>query len=159
MRSIPFRLASFLALILAGCASGPSYQQTVAGQAPVAAGMGRIVVYMDDAVDVPSFHPGIAVDGASVGQIRAGSFFTLVRPAGPHQVGIATRQSLDAFGNEGASPPVSFDLLAGADVYVQVDIIATVGMVKPTVTLEDPETAQRILSHLNEAPPIPDPPE
>jgi hypothetical protein len=64
-----------------------------------------------------------------------------------------------AMGSQGSTEPVSIALESGETVYVQVYTIATVGMVKVTLTEEDPAAGQRDLAGLRElAPSAPLPP-
>jgi hypothetical protein len=140
------------------CSTGMPYAEAVGEMGALAPGQGRIVLYMPADTEVVGLFPNLLIDGAVVGRIKAGTFFFVDRDAGPHVVGVRADERLAAFGNQGATEPVSLDLEPGQTAYVRVDVVATVGMVKPVLTPEDAADAQRDLEHLDEVPPVPEKP-
>jgi hypothetical protein len=156
-RATPASLHAALAIgaaLYAGlaCSTGPTVQQ-MGGLPSPSAGQGRIVFYMTAATEVPAFRPNLTLDGEDLGLIRTGTFFFVERAPGPHQVGV--RPVEYAMGSQGSTEPVSIALESGETVYLQVYTIATVGMVKVTLTEEDPAAGQRDLAGLRELAPSP----
>jgi hypothetical protein len=141
----------------AACATGSSYRQMAAKLAPPAEGMSRIFVYLTTSSGAPAFWPQIAIDGELVGELRTGSFFYVDRPAGVHQVSVLVRTGTAAFGNQGATEPVSVLVAPGGAAYVQVQVTVGASMLNVTLLPEDAADAQRDLGPLDYAAPAPAP--
>ena len=140
---------------LLACSTGTPYAQVVAQLPAIPPGYGRLLVYLPTSSEAPAFHPDIAIDGKEVGKIATGTFFHVELPVGMHQVGIFADEHLAGFGNQGATDPVTIEVLSGATSYVQVGVLVTVGMVKVVLMPEPAADAQRDLSDLYLTVPVP----
>jgi hypothetical protein len=145
--------AAFAALLLMmGCASsGPTYEQIESTLPPLAAGQGRIYLFLTGATEIPSFFPQLTVDGAPVGELRPNTYLYVDRPEGVHVVGVGVKKVDAAFGAQGATTPLEIPLEAGETVYVETDATAD-GMVVVTLTRVPAEDGQRDLRPLSPAP-------
>ena len=103
--------------------------------------------------DQGDWWPDLGVDGATLGKIKPGTFFYVDRPAGQHQIGVPPDPHLAAFGNQGATAPVTVLVQPSQVAYVQVTVVATVGMITAVLTPELAVDAERDLSHLDLVPP------
>ena len=147
MGLIPSRLLPLLLAALA-CAAGPTEPESGPLLPPIAAGQGRIVLYMTSASQVSSFHPMLTVDGEPVGKLRVGTFLVVDRPAGPHPVGVRVEPYLGAFGNQDPTPPRPVELVAGGSDYLEVLVIADAGGIQVLLHPEEAEGAARALARL-----------
>jgi hypothetical protein len=153
----PWSLAAWIAGGVLACSTGATYAQFAAHTPPPPQGQGRIIVYLTDVTEAPSFWPIITVDGQLRGEIRTGSFFYVDEPAGIHQIGVGVKTSNAAFGNQGATEPVFVGVAPGTTSYVQVFVTAPPGMVKVQLQPEDAENGQRDLASLHYVAPTPPP--
>lgn len=136
---------------LFACSTGTPYSQlSMPDPAP---GQGRILIYMEGSQG--DWWPYLSVDGATLGKIKAGTFFYVDRPIGPHAVGVPADPHLAGFGNQGATEPVTVLVQAGQIAYVQVTVVVTPGMIAAVLEPEDAADAQRDLEHLDLVPPAP----
>ena len=149
--------AAWIACALLACSTGATYAQFAARTPPPPQGQGRIIVYLTDVTEAPSFWPIITVDGQMLGEIRTGSFFYVDRPAGIHQIGVGVKTSNAAFGNQGATQPVFVGVAPGTTSYVQVFVTAPPGMVMVQLQPEDAENGLHDLSSLHYVAPTPAP--
>lgn len=118
-----------LALILAGCASGPSYNELKSAFPAIPPGLGRIFMYRTYNY-MGGGTPGVmALNGELVGQCPAGGFFYIDRPPGTYHLE-ALGQSMGWIGSVGQQ---TFALRAGEVVYVKVmlEVVHTVDLVSP----------------------------
>lgn len=143
--------AAAVALALA-CASGPTYETLETSLPPLAAGDGRIFVYLPGSTEVPSFFPQLTLDGAPIGTLRTGTYLYADRPAGRHVVDVHVREGDAAFGSQGKTDPVGVELAAGEKVYIAADTLSLVGMVKVTLTPVGPDAGERDMQSLHPAP-------
>jgi len=139
------------------CSTGATYAQFAARTPPPPQGQGRIIVYLTDVTEAPSFWPIITVDGQALGQIRTGTFFYVDEPAGIHQIGVGVKESNAAFGSQGATQPVFVGVAPGTTSYVQVFVTAPPGMVMVQLQPEDAENGLHDLSSLHYVAPTPAP--
>lgn len=147
------RVLAVTALVLvAGCATGPTYQDLEASMPPPPAGQGRLFVYMTDATEVPSFFPQLWLDGAPLGTLRTGTYLTADRPAGLHVLEVHVREEAAAFGSQGKTEPIQLVFDPGQPIYVSADTLSLVGMVKVTLTPVSSEDGQRDMQPLQPAP-------
>jgi len=102
-------LVGGLALLSAGCASGPRYTNYRAAVAPPPDGYGRIWIYRP-AVHGAETQPEVKVDGQVVGRAVPRGVFHVDTPAGVHQVSASTEWKHTAIVNV---PP-------NADTYVRL---------------------------------------
>ena len=75
----------FLALMAAGCATGPAYNEYRASLAPPREGYGRIWFYRPTVLPM-EVQPVIKLDEKIVGHAIPQGFFAVDVPAGPHEV-------------------------------------------------------------------------
>jgi hypothetical protein len=151
----PRRGPSLIVALLGGalaCASGPSYREIAPTLAPLAAGQGRLVLYMTQAAEVGSFLPTLTVDGLPVGRLRVNTFRSVDRPAGPHEVGVQMEPYLSAFGNQAPTPPRAVDVEAGETSYLEVLVLADAAGIQVLLRPHEAAEAERELAPLVEAP-------
>ena len=147
------RAACAALLFLVGCASGgATYEQMESTLPPLAAGQGRIYLFLTGATEIPSFFPQLTLDGVPIGELRPNTFLYVDRPEGPHVVGVAVKKVDAAFGAQGATDPLEIPLEAGETVYVETDATSAAGMVVVTLTRVSTEDGQRDLRPLSLAP-------
>lgn len=111
-------------MFLAGCASGPSYQEAV-GNIPVAAAdQGRIYVYRVTTLGT-AVQPAVRINGEQVGKAVPKGFFYVDRPAGNYQISASTEATRD----------LTVSLEAGEEKYVRLEMKMGVlaGHVKPVL--------------------------
>jgi len=91
-----------LLLVIAGCASGPKYEEFSASIADVPAGNGRIYVYRPSSLGF-AVAPNVVLNGDVVGPSTAKGFFYLDRPPGDYKITTSTEveRSLSLTLNEG----------------------------------------------------------
>jgi hypothetical protein len=144
-----------LPLLLAAlaCAAGGTNRETAPTLPPIAAGQGRVVLYMTSATQVESFHPTLTIDGESVGALRVGTFRAVDRPAGPHQIGVRMEPYLGAFGSQDPTQPQPVELAAGGTAYVEVLVLAGAAAVQVLLHPEQGEEAESALARLVQLPP------
>ncbi len=138
------------AVLLVGCATGPTYEQVRSTLPAPAPGVGRVFVFRRTAPTAPSFFPEITIDGAVVQSLRPNSFFFADVPAGAHRIGVHVRRSDAPFGLQGSTAPVDAVVEAGAAAYVQADLWKSASMVIVTLTpvsAADAETRLAPLHH------------
>jgi hypothetical protein len=133
------------------CATGTPYSQVEATLPPPPSGQGRVILYM--ATGEVGWWPTLSIDGAVLGKLKPGTFFYVDRSVGPHQIEVPPDPHLAAFGNQGATTPVTLLVQTGQSAYVQVTVVATPGMITAVLTPEESADAQRDLSHLDLVPP------
>lgn len=117
--------------VLAGCASGPAYNEARASFQPLASGNGRIYFYRVAVVGA-AVQPEVKLNGVVVGRaVPDGSYF-VDRPPGDYIVSTTTELKKN----------LSFHLDAGETCYVRLNIAlgVFVGHVYPE--LVDPSVAQ-----------------
>lgn len=114
----------FAAAALAGCASGPAFEEYEAQMQPVGDGNGRIYMYRPSSLGA-AVKPAVRVNGDAVGTATAKGFFFVDLPPGDYNISTSTeaKRSLD----------VTLD--AGEEMYVRLEIKmgAFVGHVKPVL--------------------------
>jgi len=114
----------FTVATLAGCASGPAFEEYEAQMQPVGDGNGRIYMYRPSSLGA-AVKPAVRVNGDEVGTATAKGFFFVDLPPGDYTIAASTeaKRSLD----------VTLD--AGEEMYVRLEIKmgAFVGHVKPVL--------------------------
>ncbi|MFT4171339.1 MAG: DUF2846 domain-containing protein [Rhodocyclaceae bacterium] len=127
------------ALVMAGCASGPSYKE-VAGTFPaVKPDSGRIFFFRSNSMVGAALQPDIRLNDEVVGESKPGGFFFIDKPAGKYTVATATE----------TEKTLSFALDSGETKYVRTSPAAgvMVGRVEPT--LETPDVGQKEVEELH----------
>lgn len=114
----------FAAAALAGCASGPAFEDYQTQLQPVGGGNGRIYMYRPSSLGA-AVKPAVRVNGDEVGTAIAKGFFFVDLAPGDYTIAASTeaKRSLD----------VTLD--AGEEMYVRLEIKmgAFVGHVKPVL--------------------------
>ena len=114
----------FAVAAMAGCASGPAFEEYEAQMQPVGDGNGRIYMYRPSSLGA-AVKPAVRVNGDEVGTATAKGFFFVDLPPGDYTIATSTeaKRSLD----------VTLD--AGEEMYVRLEIKmgAFVGHVKPVL--------------------------
>jgi Protein of unknown function (DUF2846) len=125
----------FVALLLAGCASGVPYAEFSKTMPPPPANDGRIFVYRTSILG-GAIQPSVRLNGTVVGSAVPGGFFYVDRPEGNYTISTETEVKRD----------VSFRLSVGQIRYVRLEIGMGffVGHVIP-VLVENAEGSQEIL--------------
>ncbi|HKD21373.1 MAG TPA: DUF2846 domain-containing protein [Rhizomicrobium sp.] len=113
--------------LLAACASasGPTFDQMRATEAPVAQNMGRIYLYRGGKVWGAGLQPAVKINGVKVGEAVPGGYFYVDEAPGTYTVSITTEKE------ESVSVPV----VAGQPVYVHIYVLpgVFVGHVVPEI--------------------------
>lgn len=126
-------LAGSVALMAAGCASGPQYKEMASSIPTLGAEHGRIYFFRSGSLLGAGIQPDIKLNGTVVGKSTPGGFFYVDEPAGQYTVSTATE----------TEKTVSFALDAGETKYVRTSVSMglLVGRIVPS--LETPETATK----------------
>jgi hypothetical protein len=146
-------IALAVGLACAGANGPPTFEETGGALPALADGSGRIVLYMTDAVEVPTFRPEITLNRERVATIRAGTYLYFDRPVGLHALGVHARKA--ALGEQGETAPLAIVLASGETVYVRVDVRDAAGMVVPVLTPESAENGRRDMGRLRRIEPVP----
>lgn len=118
-------------LLLSGCASGPTLQETKASLQPISAGHGRLYVYRTyNYVGSAGPGPTVAVDGKAIGTAALSSVFDCDISAGRHAVTIGDPSYPEY------NKYLDVDVPAGASVYLRVSTV-----LEFSGTIEDPKQA------------------
>lgn len=107
------RLAAFAALCLmvSGCATGPSLQQSQASIPELSPDRGRVYFYRTNSGFGAAIQPSVKLDGVVVGDsVPGGVFYCDVVP-GPHIAGVTTE----------VDRTVNFSVAAGEPAYIKMD--------------------------------------
>ncbi len=123
------RLVCFAAVaLMAGCASGPSFQEHASTMEPVSAELGRIYLYRTTALGA-AVQPAVRVNGEVVGKASPKGFFYVDREPGTYEISASTE----------AERSLSLTLDAGEEKYVRLEMKMGlfVGHVKPVLVDTD----------------------
>ena len=117
-------LPLFATAVVAGCASGPSYQEQAAQMQPVDAANGRIYIYRKSAFGA-AVQPKVRINGEEVGKAQPKGFFYVDLSPGTYDISASTE----------AERNLNVTLDAGEEKYVRLEIKmgAFVGHVKPVL--------------------------
>jgi len=117
-------LATVTVGLLAGCASGPSYQEVAQNIPALEPDVGRIYLYRVTAMGF-AVQPAVRVDGEPVGKAVPRGFFYVDRPAGSYEISARTEAERD----------LTVMLDAGEEKYVRLEMKMGVmaGHVKPVL--------------------------
>jgi hypothetical protein len=119
-------LAIVAAVSLAGCASGSTGGEVLAGSS-VRSSAARLVIYRSSAMGF-AVQPNYVVDGRIVAGSQPAGFVVCDLPPGPHEVAVANLPlSTNLFGH--GSEKISVDLRAGSTAYLSAD--PQMGIVTP----------------------------
>ncbi|CAE6859444.1 hypothetical protein R75461_07903 [Paraburkholderia nemoris] len=131
-------LASSVALLAAGCASGPQYKEMAGSIPTLTADHGRIYFLRSNSIVGAAIQPQIKLNGTAIGHSKPGGFFYIDEPAGQYTVSTQTE----------TEKTVSFALDAGETKYVRtsVSLGLLVGRVVPS--LEEPDSGAKEIEEL-----------
>jgi hypothetical protein len=131
-------LSAGVALLAAGCASGPQYKDVAASIPTLAPDHGRIYFFRSDNFGGAAVQPEIRLNDQVVGRSVPGGFFYVDEAPGEYTVSTSTE----------VKRQIKFTLRAGDTKYVRTSISMgfLVGHVAPT--LDDPETAPKEIEAL-----------
>ena len=117
-------LPLFATAFVAGCASGPSFQEQAAQMQPVGGEKGRIYLYRKSALGA-AVQPKILINGDEVGKAKPKGFFYVDLAPGTYDISASTE----------AERNLNVTLDAGEEKYVRLEIKmgAFVGHVKPVL--------------------------
>lgn len=131
--------ATAIAATLAGCATGPTFQEVQSRMTPLAPDTGRIVFLRSNSVVGGAVQPEIKLNGQVVGASKPGGFFWVDRPSGNYLVTSATE----------VERTLSLSLAAGETKYVRSSITFGLIVGRVQLALETPEKAQAELPELS----------
>jgi hypothetical protein len=119
-------LAIVAAVSLAGCASGSTGGEVLAGSS-VRSSAARLVIYRSSAMGF-AVQPDYVVDGKVIASSQPAGFVVCELPPGPHEVAVANLPlSTNLFGH--GSEKVTVDLRPGSTAYLSAD--PQMGIVTP----------------------------
>jgi len=112
------------ALLVAGCASGPSFDKMADSIQAVPSGQGRIFCYRNSAFGA-AVQPAIRLNGEVVGKAVPQGFFYVDRPAGTYEISASTE----------AERSLTINLEAREEKYVRLEVKMGlfVGHIKPVL--------------------------
>ncbi len=124
MRKFTGFVAVVTTLMLAGCASGPGYQEYAATMQPVGDGNGRIYMYRTSSLGA-AVQPMVRVNDKEVGKAKPKGFFYVDLPPGAYNIAASTE----------ATRNLDVTLDANEEMYVRLEIKmgGFVGHIKPVL--------------------------
>jgi hypothetical protein len=126
-------------LLLAGCASGPQYNEMAASIPTLTPGQGRIYFFRESSLlGGGAVQPEIMLNGKAVGNSIPGAFFYVDEPAGEYVVSTKTE----------VEKTVSFVLDAGDTKYIRTHIGFGILIGRITPTVESADSAMPIIEGL-----------
>jgi hypothetical protein len=133
-------LSGSLAVLAAGCASGPTFSEYRSSLPPAPEGYGRIWVYRPSAMGL-AVQPPVRMDGARVGRAVPHGYFHVEAKPGTYEISTTT---------EWTPHRESVRVSSKADTFVRLDMRegALVGHVVPSVVPERIATNQMNKLHL-----------
>ncbi|MFN7887790.1 MAG: DUF2846 domain-containing protein [Betaproteobacteria bacterium] len=128
-----------LAAVIAGCASGPKYQDVAKSIPALKPNEGRVFFFRSSSVVGAAVQADIRLNGTVVGTSIPGGFFYVDRPAGNYVAASSTE----------TEKTLSFTLAAGETKYVRSSV--GLGLLVGRVILElgDPKAAQAEIETLS----------
>lgn len=128
-----------LAAVIAGCASGPKYQDAAKSIPALKPNEGRVFFFRSSSVVGAAVQADIRLNGTVVGTSIPGGFFYVDRPAGNYVAASSTE----------TEKTLSFTLAAGETKYVRSSV--GLGLLVGRVILElgDPKAAQAEIETLS----------
>ncbi|MFT0174527.1 DUF2846 domain-containing protein [Paraburkholderia mimosarum] len=127
-----------VALLAAGCASGPQYKEVASSIPTLPADHGRIYFFRADSFAGAMIQPEIKLNDKVVGRSVPGGFFYVDEIPGEYTVSTTTETKKE----------VTFTLHAGDTKYVRTSISMGILVGHITPTLDDPETAPHEIEQL-----------
>ena len=142
LRAIQTAVVLGAGVVLAACASGPSYSEVKSSIPSLASDKGRIYFYRSNSMVGAAIQPNITLNGVVVGDSEPGGFFYVDRPADKYEAVCGTEVDRKA----------SFMLDAGQERYIKTTI--SMGMMVGHVTPElvDPAEGTAAIQELHYAP-------
>ncbi|QNB14131.1 DUF2846 domain-containing protein [Paraburkholderia bannensis] len=127
-----------VAMLAAGCASGPQYKDVASSIPTLAADHGRIYFFRSDSFGGAMIQPEIKLNDKVVGHSVPGGFFYVDETPGDYTVSTTTETKKE----------VTFALHAGDTKYVRTSISMGILVGHITPTLDDPDTAPHEIEQL-----------
>jgi len=137
---------ALLAGILAGCATGPKYEEVRGGFAPIPAAQGRVYFYRSANPIGSGIQPSVMLNGEKVGDSQPGGFFFVDRAPGSYEVNLTTE----------VERRLTFILESGQEQYVRMSVGLGVLVYRVYPELVDKKTGEeelRGLSYIGKAAP------
>lgn len=140
MQRIRVRLLAALAaaIFVAGCATGPKYDEVASSIPTLKAGEGRVYFYRTSALGA-AIQPTINLNGSPVGTSQPSGFFFVDRPAGNYEVLMGTE----------VERKLTFTLEPGQERFVRTSITFGLLVGRPLAELVDPKEARGEISSLS----------
>jgi len=128
MNRSQFVVAAVLALVLAGCASGPKLSEVSSSIPPLRVDEGRVFFYRSNSMLGAAIQPTVYMDGKEVGSSKPGGFFFVDAKPGNHEVATSTE----------VEKKLTFTLERGQTRYVRTTISMGIlaGRVQPELVDE-----------------------
>lgn len=82
-------IVSVSVVVLASCASGPTYAEMKPKLPPIPKGQGRVFVYRTSSFGA-AIRPQVRIDGNAIGKSTAKGFLYSDQPAGSHEISMTT---------------------------------------------------------------------
>lgn len=131
-------LSTGVAMLAAGCASGPQYKDIASSIPTLAPDHGRIYFFRDSAFGGAAIQPEIRLNEQVVGRSIPGGFFYVDENPGSYTVSTTTE----------TKKTITFALRAGDTKYVRTSLSMGLLVGRITPTLDDPETAPQEIEQL-----------
>ncbi|MCE2970406.1 MAG: DUF2846 domain-containing protein [Burkholderiales bacterium] len=128
-----------LAAVIAGCASGPKYQDVAKSIPALKPNEGRVFFFRSSSVVGAAVQADIRLNGTVVGTSIPGGFFYVDRPAGNYVAASSTE----------TEKTLSFTLAAGETKYVRSSVGLGLLVGRVILELEDPKAAQAEIETLS----------
>jgi len=130
---------ALLAGILAGCATGPKYEEVRSGFAPLPAAQGRIFFYRSGNPIGSGIQPSVMLNSEKVGDSQPGGFFFVDRAPGNYEVNLTTE----------VERKLTFTLESGQEQYVRMSVGLGVLVYRVYPELVDKKTGEEELKGLS----------
>jgi hypothetical protein len=130
---------ALLAGILAGCATGPKYEEVRGGFASLPAAQGRIYFYRSANLIGSGIQPSVMLNGEKVGDSQPGGFFFVDRAPGNYEVNLTTE----------VERKLTFTLESGQEQYVRMSVGLGVLVYRVYPELVDKKTGEEELKGLS----------
>ncbi|MFN9211074.1 MAG: DUF2846 domain-containing protein [Betaproteobacteria bacterium] len=127
------------AAVIAGCASGPKYQDVAKSLPALQPNEGRVFFFRSSSVVGAAVQADIRLNGTVVGTSIPGGFFYVDRPAGNYVAASSTE----------TEKTFSFTLAAGETKYVRSSVGLGLLVGRVILELEDPKAAQAEIETLS----------
>jgi hypothetical protein len=104
--------AVFVLIAMAGCASGPTYDEHASKMAPIPSDKGRLYIYRLTS-EVDELRPTVRINGEPTDRAIPLRFFYLDLPAGKYEISISKK----------TDQILTIDLDTGGELFVRLDLL------------------------------------